>query len=692
MSSCLKGKAIKVRFVKDFPSLLHGGTSFVPPIYFYIGKLAKKWNDLAKFQCSWQASNTRIGASNASSWQCFHLSFKQIFKSASLTWLENTENTRLSAEISAHEYHQVHPQDFRHSASFDFVLDCLSAAHRTSHSVATLIVPRSGGYIARSDIVPLRLMDCPPVTSVASFATPGQFFDGNAIGIQHLLELPKLFAASVGGMLLKSNDLTQISSIESLSGSLEHELHNRLSFPWLSMEEPKRRALAIVEGGRTGPDHGGVGESIYSSARALGIDMVVFDNPGHWIQDSRYTDWYKAFVPLKLELHPDAQFASHIIDAVSSYKGPIDGIVTFRDHYKSYVAEAALQLGLPTDAPSAYAIATDKFKTSISEGHHAYRASSIGQASGIVQDHKLEFPLIIKPTNGFLSEGVFRVESLLQLQIGIQGINTERHGTEFVIEKYCEGPEIDANLVLCDGKLIFFEASDDFPKSADTNGHGNVKTFIELANVLPSKLPEYEQAMLRESLTQSLIRMGFTNGYFHLEARVENSSMEYATNNGVLDLTQRSIPAKDAPSSWLIEVNPRPPGIQESEASKHTYGVDCWGLGLLFALNDNHRVKLLSHPFSQGPQYWCEMVFIPVLNGGVYESGDVCTELLARRPDLAAHVMGCFCFLKKGDTVPHPGTGVNAWVAYFNVFSRESREHVLKIGEAVRRECRVLIV
>ena len=270
-------------------------------------------------------------------------------------------------------------------------------------------------------------------------------------------------------------------------------------------------------------------------------------------------------------------------------------------------------------------------------------------------------------------------------------LSSDRHGKEFVIEKYCEGPELDANFVLCDGELLFFEASDDFPKSADANGQGDVKTFIELANVLPSNLPERELTILRDSLHQSLIRMGFQDGFYHLEARLENSSMEYATKDGIFDLTERSVPSKGIPSAWLIEINPRPPGIQESSAVKYTYGIDYFGLGLLFALNDKDRVRQLSHSFAEGAQYWCEMVFIPVEKSGVYESGDVCAELFERHPDLADHVSECFCFLKKGASLSITG-GVNAWVAYFVVYSRQSRIHVLEIAETIRREVRFSIV
>ena len=646
----------------------------------------------ARFQCGWHTNDTTdTDTSNATPWQFVDISFKQISKSPEFSWPKNLESTGLSIKLVANEHHQLNTRDFGSAAAFLFVLDCLSAANNEHGSVARLIAPRASGYILRSDIIPLRLLDCPLVSSVVSFSNPQQFFDGELISFEHVQRLPHAFTASAGGMLLKPVDPTNTHTQESVSTSLDHELRNRLSFPWLSTQAPKRRTLAIVDGGITSPDQGGTGPSIYTAAEALGIDMVVFDNPGHWMDGPRYAQWCKAFVPLELKLHPDVDFASKIVDAVRSY-GHVDGIVTFRDHYKVPIAEAALQLGLPTYAPTAYEIATDKFKTSVSAGHHAYRATSVEQASSIVQDHNLQFPLIIKPTNGFLSEGVFRAENLPQLEAGVRAIHTDRHGHEFVIERYCEGPEVDANFVLCDGEVLFFEASDDFPKSADVNGHGNVKTFIELANVLPSTLPETELAVLRDSLAECLRRIGFHDGFYHLEARVENSGMEYVTKNDVLDLAERAESAPGTPSAWLIEVNPRPPGIQASEAVKHTYGLEYFGIALLFALNDKQRAKQLSHPFAQGPQYWCEMLFIPVEKGGVYESGDVCAELFDRRPDLARYVSRSFCFLKKGDRVQDPTSGVNAWVAYFNVFSRESRAHLLQIAEAIRRDVTFSIV
>ncbi|KAI0862975.1 ATP-grasp domain-containing protein [Xylaria cubensis] len=494
-------------------------------------------------------------------------------------------------------------------------------------------------------------------------------------------------------MLLKPIDSSNKNETrDSQMRLLDTELSNRLSFPWLSKEPLKRKTLALVEGGRRRPDLGGNGETVFTAAQAFGIDMVVLDNPGHWLDGPKWAHWRKEFIPIEAGLQSDAVFTARVVNAIRAWGGHLDGIVTFCDHYTEPVAEAALQLSLPTLAPAAYALATDKFRLRVFEGHEAYRATSLEEATSIVQEQKLGFPLIMKPIVGYLSEGVVKIDDISHLSAGVETIKVDRHGADFTIEKYCDGPEVDANFVLSDGELLFFEASDEFPKTADVNGQGSVKNFIELGNVLPSELPEDELAVLRDSLHQSLVRMGLTDGIFHLEARVANSKMVYELRDNVLDLTKRSTPHKEAPSAWLIEVNPRPPSMMAAAGPKHTYGVDYWGLGLLFGIQDKQRARQLSYPFAQGAQYWCEMVFIPVEQGGIFDSEDICEELFSRRPDLAEYVSWCACYFKKGDVIPDPNTGIHTWIGHFNVFSRKSRAHVLEIAELFKKEVRYSVI
>jgi biotin carboxylase len=370
---------------------------------------------------------------------------------------------------------------------------------------------------------------------------------------------------------------------------------------------------------------------------------------------------------------------------------------------------------MPTASAEAFEIATDKYRTGVFEGRPAFLVRSVKEALGVLQRGELEYPFIVKPCKGFLSEGVFKVHSPHELASAIRGVNLDRHGAEFVLEAYCDGPEVDINFVLSEGELLFCEVSDDFPKTADANHvsserdeeklqqhQQHLASFVELGNVLPSSLPPPEIEVLRESLHRSLVRLGLKTGIFHLEARVQNSCVEYGVissssssdtaANPIIDLIPRSTPRNEKPSAWLIEINPRPPGIQETAAVQSTYGIDYWGIGLLSALRDHARLRSLSQPFLQGPQYWSEMVFIPVTCGGIFDSDDVCADLIEGRPDLGKHVSRSFCFLKRGDIVVGPEEGITGWVAYFVVFSRVSRAELLRLSREIRAEVRIRVV
>lgn len=133
----------------------------------------------------------------------------------------------------------------------------------------------------------------------------------------------------------------------------------------------------------------------------------------------------------------------------------IDGIITYFESYAVPVARAAELLSLPTTPPESFEIATDKYKTSVAEGHVAYHVSSAGEALDIARQPGLKYPLIVKPCRGWSSEGVFKAENACDIANAIKAINVDRHGTRFVIKECCDGPEVDANLMLCDGELLF---------------------------------------------------------------------------------------------------------------------------------------------------------------------------------------------------------------------------------------------
>lgn len=563
-----------------------------------------------------------------------------------------------------------------------------------------LILPAKDGYIVRSDIFAIRFARCPVIFRALDCTEPRQRLQRVADDAN----ITRIFASTAAILSLK--DARNAPALDSI---LDAEIEMRLSFPWILDQQPRQTTLALFNGVDTFER----GEAIYNAAKALGISLIVIDRPGHWIMGKSFEHLRQAFLPI--DITPDPGLPGRIVTAIQDHGVPVDGLISYADPFLPYIALAAQQLGLPTPPPDALFISTDKHKTRQAENHEALRVSSPEEALKAVAASKLSYPLIVKPCCGFSSEGVSRVRDAEELTQAAQPLDTRRHGSDFVIEEYVDGPEVDANLVLLDDEELFWEVSDDFPSPGDNpGGDGGVgSSFIELANVLPSGLPRAELDMLRDSLHASLRRIGFRSGFFHMEARVRDSSMHYdVDDSGVLELREKGPAGAPSqcgtgkPSAFLVEINVRPPGIQASFASACTYGVEFYGLHLLFAVGDADRLRALTQPFApsslltpslsggiKGAQHWCEIVFVPTERGGVYDGDeDCCEELKRRRPDLAAHIAKSLCFWKRGDEIPDPSTGVLTWIAYLLVVSRESRDAVVKLAEEVRSELRYRVV
>jgi biotin carboxylase len=380
---------------------------------------------------------------------------------------------------------------------------------------------------------------------------------------------------------------------------------------------------------------------------------------------------------------------------LKNYGGRVDGIITFCDNYKACVAKVAQELRLPTSDPKALNLATDKHSLSVFEKRVSYRVPANRDAA--LHADKIApsvWPVMVKPCIGVGSNGCFRGDNASTLVTTFEMISrsgSQFQGTEFVIEPFCSGPEVIVNFVLLGGKILFSDFQDVLPKTAE-RGLAETRetpTFVEQDLVVPSKLPRNELDLLRKNFHNSLLRLGLTDGVFHLEGRVKHSSMEYVVRDGVYDLRDVEGPS---PSSWLIEINPRPPGSTVPELTQYTHGIDYRSLALLLALGDQQRVEALSQPFYNALRCTIVMVVIPVdfdlSCEGIFESEDMCAALLVRRPDLAKHVIDCGCFLKNGDRVFHPSSGSTKWLAYFHVISLSGRTEALQLAQEVRREVR----
>ncbi|KAM0316633.1 hypothetical protein ACHAO8_002918 [Botrytis cinerea] len=561
-----------------------------------------------------------------------------------------------------------------------------------SDCVIRLLLPTVGGYLVQSDFLDRRLVDCNDVVKIQNFTSLDQHFEGVNINAYNALCISDISKNAIGAIV---TSCTSRAWFEANALKLDEELTRRFSFAWHSAEQTPKRRLAVI---RPGPPLHRLSlsklEDLAIAAASLNVVLIFFDDVCHGLAGAEWAHLREDFVPMDMAL--DEDMPQRIASAVSAYPKQIDGIIGMYEPLLTIVAEAATLLGFSTSSPKSVSMARDKYQTrQFNQSLFCYRIQNISDFEDVIARYRtvapLSLPLIVKPANGWASEGVCKVTCEDELRDAVlrlwQPPFSEKYGRDaqglVLVEPYVDGPEVDANLVLVDGEIVFFEVNDDFPSSGDSDGQG----FVETLNAMPSALPESEIDALRLRSHATVLAMGFKTGIFHVEARVHNSTFDFTTgNDNVLDLSVRPEIAKSknkTPTVFILEVNPRPPGMRTHTAIARTYGVSYRSIALLTALEDHERLRALAVPFVGGAQYDMQVLFIAAQKGGVYRSGDVCSAILEREPHLSSHVKQSMGFLHNGQEVPDP-RGRTTGIACFWIASREGRREARFISEKIQ--------
>jgi len=486
--------------------------------------------------------------------------------------------------------------------------------------------------------------------------------------------------------------------------SLVDELRRRLNALHLCPQPLARKRVALVRG----RPNMTAGSPVYFAAQSLGVRLVIVDEAGHWLQANTDENMALREAFLVTDMAEDAGIVDRITETLRAYPLPIHGIFTLSDNFFVAVASVAAALGLPTCPVSAFETSVDKYLSRLLQASPSQtaRVDSIEELQDLMSPpvdsssspHGVftpSFPAVVKPTKGWSSECVSKVNNIQDLTIAVTKA-TGRHGGSAVIEPFFAGPEIDVNFVLLDGEILFCEISDEQPCAADADSATVDDNFSSAALTLPSALPTEEQEAARTTLHDILVNLGFRTGVFHVEARIVHSRYEYRRlGTGVLDLVAKSTaqaPTEEA-CCRLIEINARPPGYRVTLASKYTYGVDFFAAQILAAVGDDERLRLVAQPFSSrgppestgGSQCWTRLVFIPAPRAGIVKSDQPCEELKRRRPDLARHIVAAVDYYQLGDRVPLFTDGASTFVAHVLVSSRGSRLEAITVSEDVRQ-------
>jgi biotin carboxylase len=544
------------------------------------------------------------------------------------------------------------------------------------------VTPTQGGYFARTKCFHQRFIGCSDLGIIQD-----RSLFGSRIEPAQSDDIESLLTSSVLAVIRSHSD-------DRLSGydTCITEVDARMSFQWRVKDQPKERILAVVDGHLNLKSY----LPFFNSAAALGVKFLLLDSETHWITHASHKGLYHHYIPI--DMTPDETFHERIASAVKSY-GPVDGICAIATYCLLPVAKAAAILGLPTAPAKSVASAINKYETRMLAGgaEPTAQVSSVTELDQILESKTFvpKYPLIVKPLSGTGSAHVFRADNSDELLKAVQW-TCEGSKKKALIEAYVDGPELDVNFVLLDGELLFFEIADDYPSPGDD---GTIDSdFWENTNVLPSTIPTQEYDIVRKSLHELLLKMGLKTGVFHLEARVQDSTMVYTEDSGIVDLRQKTtIPdPKTEPKCVLIEVNPRPPGMPCILSSAASYGVNMYDLHLLASLADHERYRSFSQPFDSHtgiPNHaraWSQLVWLRADKSGICASDDVCGEFLERlSPKDRTLITASMCFFERGQKIPPLKAGVVLFGAFFVVTSRTNRHDVLRVANIIQRDFKI---
>ncbi|RDW63726.1 hypothetical protein BP6252_11271 [Coleophoma cylindrospora] len=606
--------------------------------------------------------------------------------------LNSKENTDLQTKIVYLDSPSSNGDDLdriRDIPSLLFFLEAIEQVAKKQDNVKTvirLLFPVRKSYVLWSDFFEARMSDCDIIQKkfgcfgLSEPLGPIEFFESQ----RSLLDLVTQASAELVVVGSSTSELTNKLAL------LDKELIKRFSFPWWSCEPVIAKKLALVEGGFNLDFR----QRILQDAKALGIELTILDRPGHWLQSEKYAYLRSAFLPLDTTL--DEGLPQRIVTLLRDTGTTFDGITTFSDNYLVATATAAEALKLPTAPHTSLANVVDKFecRRRVTKGSDIFCFTDLSDLQHQLGKNlsDLTYPLIVKPSRGGGSQGVTKVNTPSALPLAIENV-IGKFKEKVLLEPYIDGPEIDVNYVLCDGEILFCEISDNLPCAGDDTKATALDSFLETGIIFPSALDEDVQNMVRSSLHQNLLELGFTTGIFHVEARVCNSGMSYKIGeDGLLDLRHDPSLTKANPSVFLLEINARCPGRQALCGVARTYGIDYYTMQLLFAVDEKIRAKALCHSFQGGQQFFCEAVYIPASRGGIYDSDDLYEDLCKRQPDLAAAIIEYHCLFQKGEMVPAPESGKLRWIATFLVSSTKARSSARMLAQRLKEEVKYKLI
>lgn len=224
----------------------------------------------------------------------------------------------------------------------------------------------------------------------------------------------------------------------------------------------------------------------FDSAYNLGIRITLVGPEGHFLRHQS-TCHLAVEQYLALDMTLNTGLAERTAMVLNDDGIPFNNMTTFEDFYLTYMAEVTKLLGLSTAPLDAVKICADKHSTRelMQSSIKPLRINDVQEQEKRLKSTTLMYPVIVKPCKDHRSEGVFRANDKLELYRAVSKSELVSDGGYMLIDTFVNGPEFDANSVLLDGKILFFELVEFLCTAEDE--HLEDDDFLETDQMWPFK-------------------------------------------------------------------------------------------------------------------------------------------------------------------------------------------------------------
>jgi predicted ATP-grasp superfamily ATP-dependent carboligase len=214
---------------------------------------------------------------------------------------------------------------------------------------------------------------------------------------------------------------------------------------------------------------------------------------------------------------------------------PFNGVITLYDPALSFVANVASELNLNYLPLNTISNCRNKNKTRNILRQNGLNTPVFYELSlnDDVPQCDFEFPLVVKPSNGFSSQGVVRVDNLEDLKKSVNDvkeINTNEldkfthDETKVIIEQFIDGPEFAIESFSIQGEVYIL--------SIGYKGDAKGPYFEEGVYIAPAQLDEAIKEEIIQEVKNTIRALGIVNGPSHTELRLHQGRTPYVIEVG----------------------------------------------------------------------------------------------------------------------------------------------------------------